>query len=675
MQFPFFNKKQHQFIYTLLVSKKTVGACVWHVEKGAILVDGISDLILWDEENEDSLYDSADKAVGSLGEINATQVLLSLPDDWVQGQNIHPKRKGLLRALTEKLELSSVGFVVTMEAVIASLKEKSTTPLNLVCACVEPDAFIMAIVTQSQSSPILRIGRSDKVTDDFLEGCSRLKISGVPPQMCIISLSESEQALSVMKQELEGYQWDPSIFVQSPTIRLESPAFVLSAVTQAGGNEVLKAMPELRAAETAEEEEIQAPEFTSVHSDPHPHPEPVILPSVILDAHTDPEDTNQLRSRRILILPVILGVVIIGLALCYFVLPPKLLHANLTIKRKSTTISGDAVVTVQTDDSASSSAVVRGALLPINESGEIEVPTTGQKKTGESASGTVTLFNLTSASKQFKSGTSLKTGKLSFVTNEDVTVASASTGANYEKIPGKANVKTKASAPGEESNIGKDLEFSVGGFDASAFIGRSESAFSGGTSRTVASVTQKDQDAASVQLTKTLEQKIADDVTGRLDSTQDGFLLGAIGVSGKKYSKAVGDEASSVSLSMNASASAMVYSKLDALAAASSSLNATIPVGAKLDQSALTISRTDVQKLSPQSAKVSISVNGKITLPVDASQFASITAGKSIEDARTFLDNQASVATYNLTLSPAFLTPFIKTLPTDASKITVTIVE
>ena len=78
-----------------------VGACAWHVEKGNVVVDSLSTLVTWVEEDPNSLFEAADTAVSSLSGVEASEVLLSLPDDWVQGQGIHPKRKPLLKARTE----------------------------------------------------------------------------------------------------------------------------------------------------------------------------------------------------------------------------------------------------------------------------------------------------------------------------------------------------------------------------------------------------------------------------------------------------------------------------------------------------------------------------------------------------------------------------------------------
>jgi hypothetical protein len=285
----------------------------------------------------------------------------------------------------------------------------------------------------------------------------------------------------------------------------------------------------------------------------------------------------------------------------------------------------------------------------------------------------VSIFNLSSASKQFKSGTALKSGKLVFETSEDVTVASASTGANYEKIPGKASAKVKASSVGEEGNIAKNVELSIGGFDASAFVARSENPFTGGTSRTVNAVASKDQDSAVASLTTTLKQKITESLTGNLDSGQDGFILSDVILSGKKFTATVGEETGSLGLSMSASASALVYSRLDALSAAAGVLDTSIPAGAKLDQSAVTVERTSVKKVSGQAADVSVTVAGSLTLPIDSAQFASILAGKSLEDARSFLDGQAAVQTYTWSIRPSILSAFIRVFPKDPGAISITV--
>jgi thiamine pyrophosphate-dependent acetolactate synthase large subunit-like protein len=48
-------------------------------------------------------------------------------------------------------------------------------------------------------------------------------------------------------------------------------------------------------------------------------------------------------------------------------------------------------------------------------------------------------------------------------------------------------------------------------------------------------------------------------------------------------------------------------------------------------------------------------ISGNSIPPIDEKQYASILAGKNLEESRDFLDNQASITSYTLTLQPQFL--------------------
>jgi hypothetical protein len=679
MYLPFFKKKTHHSLYTLLISKSVVGACSFHVENGSVIVDSTSSLVAWDEENENTLFDAADTAIGSLSAA-ADQVLLSLPDDWVQGQGIHPRRKPLLKSLTEKLEISSVGFVVTMEALIAFLKEESPQPLNLVCASIEPDAFIMGIVKQDVASPILRIGRSGKTADDFLEGCSRLKVSEVPPQILIVSLSESNEALGAAKQELETYAWDQSIFVQTPSVALQTAEFLLVAVASSGGKEVAKAMPELSndSPSSTESEAAPAPNFVPVTGTIAPTPTPIEPESdPELQFHEDDANTPASRSRKKIAMIIALVVIFLGIVttIATAVVLPRLATVEVTVTRSKSPIETKMTITVDSAPSASSSgAVVTGEVISIGVSGSKDAPTTGKKQTGDKAGGTVTLFNKTTQSKKFPSGTQLKTGKLIFVTTEEVTVASASASIS-ETVNGKATVKAAADFVGEEGNIDKNKELSVSTYDASAYIARTETSFTGGTSRTEPAVAAKDQEMAVNTLLPELKEKATSELQSRIGGNQDGILLGDVTIGTKKFDKAVGEEAQSVSVTMSASSSALLYKRDDVLAVITKELEHTLPPGATLDADHLTLSAAESKKISNTKASVDFTISGKTNARIDTEQFVSILAGKNLEEAKTFLDSQKSIESYTMKLKPSLFTAILRQFPSDPAKINVKVQE
>lgn len=671
MLLPFFGNKSHHYLYTLLINKSVVSACAWHVDKGTIIVDALSQLIAWNEEDPNSLFDAADTAIGSLN-INATQVLLSLPDDWVQGQGIHPKKKPLLRALTEKLELSSVGFVVTVEAVIAYLKESSSEPVNTICMAVESDAVIVSIISQGTPSPLVRVGRSGNAQDDFLEACSRLKLQGIPPQMRLIPLSESDTTLAQMKQELESSTWDPNLFVQLPSVAVETYAFVLSAVTQSGGREVVKAIPELT--KQSESPVVPAVPFDFSPAQEHAHSN---QPPVAEDQQDDVElhSTDEMSDGKKSKVPLFIGIgVVVMLVLLFGVLKifgANLVHAEVLLVRKNQKIDTKANVIFDANPKASDSAnLVHASLTPINVGGDKEVATTGKKDAGEKAKGIVTIFNKTLQSKKFPSGTTLKTGKLTFTLDADVTVASASSTIS-ETVNGKSSAKATAVTAGETGNIDKNIQFTIGTFDSSAYMAQSETSFTGGVSRTVQAVAAKDQDAAVNALLPTLKDQAKSKFTEKLTGGQDGILLDDIRVATKKFSKAIGDEADSVSVTLTATASALLYTKNDVLVAVRPQVESSLPSGAVLSLDSLSLASGEQKKVSPTRIEQQFLITGDSIPPIDEQQYASILAGKNLEESRDFLDNQISLSSYTITFKPQFLTFFVQKLPADPAKITV----
>ena len=113
--------------------------------------------------------------------------------------------------------------------------------------------------------------------------------------------------------------------------------------------------------------------------------------------------------------------------------------------------------------------------------------TTGTATVGDKAKGVVTIANKTVAPLVVKKGTILTTdnGKYSFSVDEEVTVASASSGL-LDVISGKATgVTVTATKIGPEYNLSQDNTLTVDSYSRTVAIAISEKEFTGGTSRSV----------------------------------------------------------------------------------------------------------------------------------------------------------------------------------------------
>ncbi len=670
MKLPFLGSSQPvHSIYSIAISSGVVWASSWHVEGSEIKVDSISEPIEWDSNDEETLLEAVDTAIANFPA--AAEILFALPDDWVNGQGIAQTKKPLLRTLTQKLELHSVGFVVTAEAVIARLTEQSNTPFSAVCVFVEEQSFVVSCVRHGQSSSLIRVGRSGESVNDLMEAFSRLKATDLPSLLVLSTLSASDEELQELANEITSNNWNPSLFQQLPKILHIEPKQVLIAVSQTGGKEVAKV---LGFATAKPEAAHTPPSFTPVVAPQQEETEEPTQEEELV--HDDDMDGQRASLLSRLPKPVLVGGVILLLlgvagALASFLFLPNLTKATVAITSKSNQLSMSQTVILDPKAESPTESTLPVSLSSTQVTGSKEVPTTGKKTVGDKAKGTVTIYNKTSQAKSFPAGSTVKFGKLSFVTDEEVSVASASSTMS-ETVHGKATVKATASVPGEESNIGSNQELIVGTYDQSAFIAKSETAFIGGNSKSVTSVTQKDQDEAVKALTVDLKEQAKEAVKLTANEVQEVIVLDDLVVTSKTFNQPVGAEASSVSVTMNASASGLLYTKGQMQSFAKEKLQIQA-AGQSLVEPSVTVEVTGQKLLGKQQVELTLALSAQSKPTVDPTSIAKILAGKNLEESKAFLDSQDSIASYTITTSPSFLRVFTSKLPKNVDHITVTV--
>lgn len=670
MKLPFLGtSKPVHSVYSIAISSGVVWASSWHAEGSEIKVDSISEPIEWDSNDEETLLEAVDTAIADFPA--AAEILFALPDDWVNGQGIAQTKKPLLRTLTQKLELHSVGFVVTAEAVIARLTEQSNTPFSAVCVFVEEQSFVVSCVRHGQSSSLIRVGRSGESVNDLMEAFSRLKASDLPSLLVLSTLSASDEELQELANEITSNNWNPSLFGQLPKIMQIEPKQVIIAVSQTGGKEVAKVLGIV--SETAEVAKTP-PSFTPVVAPNNEESEEQTEEEDLV--HDDDTDLGRTSLLSRLPKPVLVGGVVLLLlgvasALASFLFLPNITKATVSITSKANQLSTSQTVVLDPKAESPTESTLPVSLSSTQVTGSKEVPTTGKKTVGDKAKGTVTIYNKTSQAKSFPAATTIKFGKLLFVTDEEVTVASASSTIS-ETIHGKATVKATAAAPGEESNIGSNQELVVGTYDQSAFIAKTETAFIGGNSKSVTSVTQKDQDEAVKALTVDLKEQAKEAVKLTANEVQEVIVLDDLVVTSKTFNQPVGAEATSVAVTMNASASGLLYTKGQMQSFAKEKLQ-NQAAGQTLVESSVTVEVTGQKLLGKQQVELTLALSGQSKPAVDPTSIAKILAGKNLEESKAFLDSQESIASYTITTSPSFLRVFTSKLPKNIEHIVVTV--
>jgi hypothetical protein len=364
-----------------------------------------------------------------------------------------------------------------------------------------------------------------------------------------------------------------------------------------------------------------------------------------VEGEIKPNISVQKSKRPYLIAGFILSL-LVGLLLLWWFLP----KAQVTLYISPKTL--EDTVAIQIDPEATSvdreNNTIPGKRISEEASGEKTKSTTGTKTVGDKAKGEITLFR-SGAELELKSGTVL-TGPegLKFTLDGDVTIASGSA-----STPGTAKSAVTAADIGTQYNLNSGSVFEVGSYPKSDIEAKNESAFSGGSSREVQAVSEADQKALEDDLVDELEEKAKLAMNSQISETD--FLVEESvesSIKDRKFSNKVGDEASSLKLSLTAEASALVVDKSTIIDYARESLKGDIPDGYVLRDEQIDVD-FEIEDEEDGVYKVSAIVKANLLPQVDTAKIASEISGK-----------YPSVATNYLKSIQGFVRAEIKRKPT-----------
>jgi len=164
---------------------------------------------------------------------------------------------------------------------------------------------------------------------------------------------------------------------------------------------------------------------------------------------------------------------------------------------------------------------------------------------------------------------------LEFTIDSSVTVASGSA-----STPGTTKVAVTAQDIGAQYNLTSETNFSVQNYSTSDIEAKSESSFSGGTSREISAVSSEDQKNLEEELVNELQEKTSEEFFKNLDSDTL-FIEETLTAtpSAKSFSNKIGDEASTLKLSLTITAQGIAVKKDDLFELSKKQLEDKIPDG------------------------------------------------------------------------------------------------
>lgn len=641
MQLPFTKKPENsgstrRYVFGLEISPKVIKSAIWTLANGRPQVVVTSQAVPWDDKTAASLIESVDKSLTEsgnhldpTGKTQITEVIFGVPASWVAQDKITQDHLGLLKEMSTSLELKAVGFVVTTEAIIKALQQIENVPATAILLGFWEEVLEVTLVKMGKIMGSHLVRRSSNLTSDVIEGLSRFESTEPLPSRML--LYDSGINLEEIKQMLLAHPWQSTSkklpFLHFPKVEVLPANFSVKSVCVAAGGEVVWDEP------VVEPVPVVAPSdlgFVMNADAAAQRVEPVVpelneMPIVAKPKFnfTMPKFNFSLPNFKFnwLMVALIALVFLGGLGLAYWFLP----KATISVTVVPKDFQG------QTDLSLNTQSVTTSVDLTS------QANTTGSKVVGDAAGGQVTISSTLDSAKTFPAGTVLTSPSgLKFVTNDSVTVASAS-GSADSLVPGKTNVKVTASAIGTDSNLSSGTVFRVGSNAVTQIAAKNDAAMAGGTSRQARAVSADDISKLESQIIASAKQQAQDKLTTQIDANTTVLPESvSVTIAKENMDHKAGEEADSVTIQVTAKAVALTVAKADLDAAIRDQILSQLPAGfTNVTQSSQSFSGLKTDK--DNKTTLNVQITAKLLPVIDHIKIKDSLLGKSVTAARDIL--------------------------------------
>ncbi len=293
---------------------------------------------------------------------------------------------------------------------------------------------------------------------------------------------------------------------------------------------------------------------------------------------------------------------------------------------------------------------------------EASIETSGTKKIGEKASGSVTIFNATESDKTFKKSTKLTApNKLVFILDSDVTVKAATktvtSGGDILTTTSKVNADVTAAEIGTTYNLGKDTKFVFDGSSDTTYFAKSTEAFSGGSEKEIQTASKEDFARIKTEIQDQINKKKADALKASETNQKVLNELTEVELVKEDYSKELAEEAKTLDAKVTAEVTYYLYDDEVVKEALLAKLHDQIPENYVLKPENITFTVTSSEK-TDDGISLSLEIKGEPSYKVDEKAIVTLIKGKTISSVEEKLKENSDTKGFSLDIiSPI---PFFK---------------
>jgi hypothetical protein len=230
--------------FALEISHELVKAALWTVEDGVVSIINIGEIINLSDDSDETLLRSVDMALATANdEIDQEpdKVIFGLPEYWLDEGGIVPAKKDILKYLCKKLDLKPLGYVVTLESLVAYLKQRQGTPPSAIFVRLSKTELLISLVKLGKITNSHVVPRTKDISKDVALGIGKIDDSAQLPARII--LYNGHTNFEDIKQQLLSNQWDQEFsFLHTPKIESLTSETSVEGIAIAGGKEVALSM-------------------------------------------------------------------------------------------------------------------------------------------------------------------------------------------------------------------------------------------------------------------------------------------------------------------------------------------------------------------------------------------------------------------------------------------------
>lgn len=641
-------KKQKDLYWAIVLEPGWIQAGVWEIVENKAEVISVSPVTPWETESE--IVSASDAALSSAiqllpeGLSEPSKTVFGVPPSWVDKGQIKEEHLNKIKKICTELSLEPSGFVVLSEAIAHLIKVEEGSAVNAIVAGFGKDFLELSVFKLGNLAGTTQVARSVSFFDDVAEGLSRFSLAeGLPSRIVIYDGKEGE--LEEVKEALTAGSWenmDKVKFFHTPKIEILTPEKKVTAVALAGATEIAGIM-ELskdhqnlvtpRESLSPEElgfvvgEDVASRQPTQIEKQPEVVQKPVqkVRTFDLLKKKIGSFRIPKVNGKKNLTIAGSVAGAFVVLFLFFWILYPKAV-VKVYVSPKRFEEKVEATVLKDSGSTDITNKIVAGQIASVEVSGEKTKSTTGTKKVGDKAGGSINIQNGTSSILKLSEGTLVAAAnnlRFSLVNSASISAALS------PSTPGTYVVEVAAEGIGAEYNLAKNEVFSVGNYSKSEVDAIATTDFTGGSSRDISAVSLEDTNSLLNSLTSELSENAKKDLLSSISSDQ--FLIEDSLVatpSSKIFSNKVGDEASNLKLSLGLKSSAIYVSKKDLIDLSQKVLEGVGPNGFYLDPSNLSFSFTRLKDLSSASL-FNLTVKADFLPKEDLASLTKIISGKS----------------------------------------------